>query len=85
MDKTLFKQKLEPIGVLKRKWAGASKEDEDAWEELVFKLYPKPPTCPDCHTVDYSAKWDGKGNRAGWFKKCHLCRNKTVVKTILDK
>ena len=85
MDKTLFKKKLAPIGVLKRKWKGKPKEDEDAWEELVFKLYPKPPTCPNCHTVDYSPKWDGKGKRVGWFKQCGFCRNKTVVKTILDK
>ena len=85
MDKTLFKQKLDKVGYFKRKWAGATPQDEDAWEERVLKLFPKEPTCPDCHTIDYWAKMDGKGKRIGWWKKCYICKEKVVIKSPFTK
>lgn len=77
MDKTLFKQKLEPLGYLKRKWAGAS--PEEGWEELVLKLFPKDHTCPPCTEVEFIKK------RGVWSRKCTVCGEKTQVKTIFTK
>ena len=79
MDRTLFKQKLEPLGYLKRKWAGVTPENEDAWEEQVLKLFPKPPTCPNCTEAEFIWK------RGKWTRKCLVCGEKTQVSAIFTK
>ena len=77
MDKTLFKQKLEPLGYLKRKWAGAS--PEEGWEELVLKLFPKDHTCPPCTEAEFIWK------RGTWNRKCRICGEKTQVSSVFTK
>ena len=77
MDKTLFKQKLDKVGYLKRKWSGAT--PEEGWEEQVLKLFPKDHTCPDCTKLEFVWKHDH------WRRKCLVCGEKTVVKTVVTK
>jgi hypothetical protein len=77
MDKTLFNEKLKPIGYLKRKWGGSIEGDQ--WEELVLKLFPKDIKCPPCTEVEFIWK-----NRK-WSRKCVICGEKTVVKNIITK
>jgi len=79
MEKTLFNEKLKPLGYLKRKWGGDSPEGEYAWEELVLKLFPKELKCPPCTEVEFVRK----GRK--WSKKCLVCGEKTQVKTIFTK
>ena len=77
MDKTLFTEKIKPVGYLKRKWGGVAEEGH--WEELVLKLFPKPATCPDCNELEFIWKRDK------WVRKCTVCGEKTQVKTIFTK
>ena len=77
MDKTLFTEKIKPVGYLKRKWGGSSEEGN--WEELVFKLFPKPVTCPNCTEFEFLKR------RGGWIRRCTFCGEKTVVKGIMNK
>jgi hypothetical protein len=79
MDKTLFKQKLEPLGYLKRKWRGSTPDDEAAWEEQVLKLFPKDHTCPPCTEAEFIWK------RGKWTRKCLCCGEKTQVSSIFTK
>ena len=77
MDKQLFTEKIKPLGYLKRKWGGSIEGDQ--WEELVLKLFPKPPTCPNCTEVEFFWK------RGKWTKKCMICLQKTVVSGVVTK
>jgi hypothetical protein len=79
MDREQFKEKLKPLGYLRRKWRGETPEDEDAWEEQVLELYPRPVTCPKCTEVEFIKK------RGVWFKKCSICREKTQVSNVVNK
>ena len=80
MDREQFKEKLKPLGYLRRKWRGETPEDEDAWEEQVLELYPRPVTCPKCTEFEYSRWKNGK-----WFKKCSICREKIEINGLSDK
>ena len=77
MDKQLFTEKLKPVGYLKRKWGGSSEEGN--WEELVFKLLPREPTCPNCTEVEFVKK------SKFWIRKCTICGEKRVVKAVVNK
>ena len=77
MDKQLFTEKLKPVGYLKRKWGGSSEEGN--WEELVFKLFPKEPSCPNCTEVEFLKR------SRGWIRKCTICGEKRVVKAVVNK
>lgn len=77
MDKQLFTEKLKPVGYLKRKWGGSSEEGN--WEELVFKLFPKTATCPNCTEVEFVKK------RSKWLRKCLRCGEKTQVSSVFTK
>ena len=77
MDKQLFTEKIKPIGYLKRRWGGSVEGGQ--WEELVLKLFPKPPTCPNCTEVEFIKK------RGVWTRKCVICLEKTQVSKVVNK
>jgi hypothetical protein len=73
MDKLLFDKKLEPIGRMRRKWRGT-----DSAEDYIFEAHYREPTCPDCTELEFVLK------PKGWVRKCVICREKTIVKTITE-
>lgn len=77
MDKTLFTEKLKPLGYLKRRWGGAV--EEGIYEDTYLKLFPHSTDCPPCSHVEFLWKRDH------WQQKCLICGEKTRVSRIVDK
>jgi hypothetical protein len=77
MEPRLFKEKLQPIGYLKRKWGGTVEPGH--WEELVLKLFPRNAKCPPCTEVEFV--WKGRK----WSRKCLVCGEKTQVSKVITK
>jgi tRNA(Ile2) C34 agmatinyltransferase TiaS len=84
MDKTLFTEKIRDLGRFKRKTGGWGKEKGE-WEDLKFVVNETPTSCPDCNNLEFWARITSKGEQLGWVRKCLVCKEKTLVKSIFTK